>query len=195
LGTSAITLQFDWVPSLSETGAHKCLLVRLRSLQDPLNDKTSRAKFDSNIAQKNVHLAEATPGKDTDIGAFFLVNTEPQSASVELQIALRDLPPEAAVRLIFPPDTPRLLEEASIVFEGIKLESIDEQSRPILLVTAPSARIGGLNLAVKEKLLIGWRTALSQTAEADRSFAVEFVQRINGQIAGGNAYLIRVIPP
>ncbi len=192
-GASEITLQFDWVPPLSETGAHKCLLVRLRNLQDPLKDKISQANLDNNIAQKNVHFAEVAPGKDTDIGAFFLVNTEPQSASVELHIALRDLPQEAAVRLVFPADTQQLLGGASVILEGIRLEALDEQNRPILLITVPSARVGGLNLDAKERLLIGLRTTLPQTAEVDRSFAVEFVQRISGQIAGGNAYMIRVI--
>lgn len=191
---SAITLQFDWVPPLPETGAHKCLLVRLRSLQDPLKDKMSRAKLDNNIAQKNMHMAEAAPGKDTDIGAFLLANTESQSASVELQITLRDTPQDAAIRLIFSANTLQLFADATIALEGVKLESIDEQNRPILLITSQAAKISGLNLPTKEKFLIGLRTTLPPTAEGGRSFAVELVQRQSGQIAGGNAYLIKIMP-
>ena len=157
------------------------LLVSLTSAQDPIQ-YPGNAKWDDNIAAKNVYIVDMSDGEAyTDQVAFQITNLYAEGRAADVHFSSDDFP--AGGNITFTLD-PGLFDQWMTTETGgvVKGAVVDTISKTIHISIPVGATVYGLPLAVGERST----ATLALAAPFTPTFSLHVSEQIGGQETGGN---------
>ncbi len=187
------TGHLSWNPGgdclqILENDNHMCLLVRLITDQDPIQNEGS-APWDNNIAQLNVHQFKNWPDSgnlnaaatlDEDV-TFLIGNPFDTFQMADVEFDRSDFPAGGQLEVYLDEILFDQWQAASGTVEG---GMVNLTQKKIDFTSTPMGVIKGLPLDAKQQ----FSTTMRVTAASDQFFSIAVSERINGDYVGGNLY-------
>jgi uncharacterized repeat protein (TIGR01451 family) len=167
---------------------HACLFVRLVSAQDPITYE-GNAKWDNNIALKNVHIVEipgelsVAPALVTGDIAFYVTNPFAEDKLANIHLSSREFPARGSLTLHLESDLfdRWMATDTGGVVEG----AVINPSAKVIDITVPvDAVVYGLPLQAEQSSA----ATLALNAPVASALAVNVSEQIDNEEIGGNLF-------